>query len=81
MRPRRPSAYLTLHFEPGECVQIDWGCAGTLRVGTTRRRLSFLVMVLGFSRRMYLEFTLTETMEQFFAGQQNAFAHWAYASS
>ena len=53
VRPPRPRAYLTLHFEPGECVQIDWGCAGTLGVGITRRRLSFLVMVLGFSRRMY----------------------------
>lgn len=79
VRPPRPSAYLTLHFEPGECAQIDWGYAGTLRVGTTRRRLSFLVMVLGFSRRMYLEFTLTETMEQFFAGQQNAFTQWGGA--
>lgn len=76
VRPRRPSAFLTLHFEPGECAQIDWGYAGTFLVGATRRRLSFLVMVLGYSRRMYVEFTLTETLEQFLAGQQNAFTQW-----
>ena len=46
VRPRRPPAYLTLHFEPGECAQIDWGSAGSLAVGNTQRRLSFLVMVL-----------------------------------
>jgi len=41
-----------------------------------QRRLSFLVMVLCFSRRMVLEFTLAETLEHFLAGQQNAFAQW-----
>jgi len=79
IRPRRQSAFLTLHFEPGECAQIDWGYAGTFHVGATRRRLSFLVMVLGYSRRMYVEFTLTETLEQFLAGQQNAFTLWGGA--
>jgi transposase len=76
VRPRRPRAYLTLHFEPGECAQIDWGCAGSLAVGNTPRRLSFLVMVLCYSRKMYVEFTLSETLEQFLASQQNAFAYF-----
>jgi transposase len=25
IRPRRPPAYLTLAFAPGECAQVDWG--------------------------------------------------------
>ncbi len=25
VRPRRPAAFLTLSFAPGECAQIDWG--------------------------------------------------------
>jgi transposase len=79
VRPRQQPAFLTLHFEPGECAQIDWGYAGSFHVGATRRRLSFLVMVLGYSRRMYVEFTLTETLEQFLAGQQNAFTQWGGA--
>ena len=32
---------------------------------STRRRLSFFVLVLCYSRMMYLEFTLSEAMEQF----------------
>jgi transposase len=76
VRPHRQPAYLTLSFAPGECAQIDWGCAGALAVGSTRRRLSFLVMVLCYSRKLYVEFTLAETMEQFLAAQQNALTCW-----
>ncbi len=76
VRPRPQAAFLTLHFAPGECAQIDWGYAGAFMVGATRRRLSFLVMVLCHSRRMYVEFTLSETLEQFLAVQQNAFQAW-----
>jgi transposase len=43
VRPPRRAAYLTLHFAPGECAQVDWGCAGAVNVGGTRRRLSFFL--------------------------------------
>ncbi len=79
VRPKANKAYLTLHFPPGECAQIDWGYAGPFMVGSTRRRLSFLVLVLGYSRRMYVEFTLSETLEQFLSVQQNAFLSWGGA--
>jgi transposase len=46
VRPVRAPAFLTLVFAPGECAQVDWGCAGSMAVGSTRRRLSFFVMVL-----------------------------------
>jgi Transposase and inactivated derivatives len=36
-------------------------------VGNTRRRLSFFVMVLAFSRQMFVEFTVSQTMEHFLA--------------
>jgi transposase len=74
VRPRRPSAYLTLSFAPGECAQVDWGSYGVVPVGETRRRLSLFVMVLCYSRLLYLEFTLSQTMEQFLACHQHAFA-------
>lgn len=73
VRPPRQAAFLSLAFAPGECAQVDWGCAGKLPVGGTQRRLSFFVMVLCHSRRLYVEFTLSETLEQFLACQQNAF--------
>ncbi len=74
VRPRRPAAFLTLSFAPGECAQVDWGAYGSVAVGETRRKLSFFVMVLCYSRMMYVEFTLSQTMEQFLACHQHAFA-------
>src|SRR5829696_6580984 len=57
LRPPATTAYLTLHFLPGQCAQVDWGSAGWIQVGSVRRRVSFFVMVLAFSRRLYVEFT------------------------
>jgi hypothetical protein len=58
---------------------VDWGCAGALQVGNTRRRLSFFVMVLAHSRMLYVEFTLGETMEQFLGCHDNALAFFGGA--
>lgn len=74
IRPRRAPAFLKLDFAAGEAAQVDWGEYGTIAVGSTRRRLSFFLMVLCYSRRMYLEFTLSQTMEFFLACHENAFA-------
>jgi len=74
VRPPRTPAFLTLAFAPGECAQVDWGQFGSIGVGHTRRRLSFFVMVLCYSRMLYVEFTVSETMEHFLACHANAFA-------
>ena len=76
VRPKNRPAFLTLHFAPGQCAQVDWGCAGSVPVGSTRRRLSFFVMVLAYSRKMYLEFTLAETLEHFLSCHQHAFEYF-----
>ena len=73
IRPRHRGAFLKLDFAPGECAQVDWGEYGTIAVGSTHRRLSFFVMVLCYSRRMYLEFTVSQTMEFFLSCHENAF--------
>lgn len=73
IRPPVREAFLTLAFAPGEAAQVDWGEYGTIAVGNTRRRLSFFVMVLAWSRQMYVEFTCSQTMEQFLAAHINAF--------
>src|SRR5210317_788023 len=72
-RPAKTKAYLKLVFAPGECAQVDWGSYATVRVGSTTRRLSFFVMVLCHSRMMYVEFTVSQTMEHFLGCHQNAF--------
>lgn len=73
IRPKRSKAFLTLSFAPGQCAQVDWGSYGTVCVGDTTRRLSFFVMVLCYSRMMYVEFTVSQTMEHFLGCHQNAF--------
>jgi hypothetical protein len=65
---------LKLEFACAEAAQVDWGEYGTIAVGGTRRKLSFFVMVLCYSRMMYLEFTVSQTMEHFLACHEHAFA-------
>lgn len=74
VRPRQQAACLTLACAPGECAQVDWGSFGSVPVGPTHRQLSFFVMVLCYSRMMYVEFTVSQTMEHFLACHQHAFA-------
>lgn len=73
VRPRRQAAFLKLAFAPGECAQVDWGAFGSVKVGQTHRRLSFFVMVLCYSRMLYVECTVSQTMEHFLACHQHAF--------
>ena len=75
VRPVAHPAFLSLNFTPGECAQVDWGNAGVIPVGQTQRRVSFFVMVLAYSRRMYVEFTLAQTQEHWLACHQHA---WEY---
>jgi transposase len=72
VRPVRKPAFLMLEFAAGECAQVDWGSYGSLTVGSTTRRLSFFVMVLCFSRMIYIEFTLSQGMEQFLSCHRQA---------
>ena len=74
IRPTKRPVYLKLHFAPGECAQVDWGAYGTVAVGNTHQPgFSFFVMVLAFSRQMFVEFTVSQTMEHFLACHEHAF--------
>lgn len=73
VRPKPKEAYLALKFEPGECAQVDWGSWGSIRVGNTRRALSFFAMVLCHSRWLYVEFTLGQSQEWFLGCHERAF--------
>jgi len=73
-RPRPPAqAYLRLQTLPGEQGQVDWGYFGKLRVGTCMRPLSAFVMVLSYSRQVFLQFYLGQHMSLFLLGHQQAF--------
>ena len=80
VRPRAEKAFLSLSFAPGESAQVDWGHCGTIAVGNTRRALSVFVMVLSYSRQMYIEFTLSQKQEHFLACHARAFDYFGGVS-
>lgn len=75
LRTRRPEsepkAYLSLEFLPGQAAQVDWGDFGD-PFGWGRKLWCF-VMVLCWSRMLYLEFTLSANFESFLRRHENAF--------
>lgn len=76
-RPRpKAEAYLRLRTLPGEQAQCDWGHFGHLVIGRARRPLMAFVMVLSFSRQIFLRFFLDARMENFLRGHLGAFAAW-----
>lgn len=74
IRPRpKQEAYLRLTTLPGEQAQVDWGYFGKVKFGRAERRLSAFVMVLSWSRQIFLRFFLNEKLENFLRGHQEAF--------
>ncbi len=76
-RPRpQPEAYLRLRTLPGEQAQVDWGHFGTITIGRAERTLMAFVMVLSFSRQIFLRFYLGARMSNFLRGHEAAFRTW-----
>jgi transposase len=76
-RPRpKAEAYLRLRTLPGEQAQVDWAHFGHVTIGRTRRPLMAFVMVLSYSRQIFLRFFLDARMENFLRGHLGAFAAW-----
>ena len=78
--PERPKpvaeAYLRLKTLPGEQAQVDWGHFGKVKLGRAERPLMGFVMVLSFSRRIFLRFYLNAAMSNFLRGHIDAFEAW-----
>lgn len=74
LRPRRvPEAFLRRATLPGEEGQVDWGHFGKLKVGRAERPLVAFVMVLSYSRRVFLSFHLTMETGVFLSAHEAAF--------
>lgn len=73
IRPARKEVFLRIETLPGEQAQVDWGNCGTIEVEGVKRRLSVFVMILSYSRLLYLEFTLSQGLDAFLEAHQNAF--------
>lgn len=74
LRPRHaPEPYLRLRTLPGEQAQVDWAHFGRLQVGRAARPLVAFVIVLSYSRAIYLRFFLSQSLSNFLYGHECAF--------
>ncbi len=77
LRPRKPTqAYLRLRTLPGEQSQVDWAHFGHLQIGQAKRALMAFVMVLSWSRQIFVRFYLNARMDAFLHGHVAAFEAW-----
>lgn len=76
-RPRQSTeAYLRLRTLPGEQAQVDWAHFGKLKLGKAERHLMAFVMILSYSRQIFLRFYLNGAMHNFLRGHVAAFGHF-----
>jgi transposase len=81
LRPRRRAeAYLRLRTLPGNESQVDWAHFGIHVIGRARRPLMAFVIVLSYSRSIFLRFFLNAQMENFLRGHEAAFRAWSGVS-
>jgi transposase len=77
LRPPRPvEAYLRLRTLPGEQAQADWAHFGKCRFGRSERALWAFVMVLSYSRGIFLKFYPGAAGFYFVLGHVEAFGFW-----
>lgn len=73
-RPKKAAeAFLRRPSFPGEEAQVDWGHFGHVEIEGTRRPLVAFVLVLKWSRWMYLRFGVDQRTGAFLAHHQAAF--------
>jgi hypothetical protein len=61
---------------PGEQAQCDWAHFGSITIGKAIRPLMAFVMVLSYSRHLFLRFYLNGAMNNFLRGHVEAFNAW-----
>jgi transposase len=66
-------AYVRVEPGPGERFDIDWGHFGALLYNRTPRKLYAFCLIEAHSRRMYLEFTHSQSFEAFVRCHIHAF--------
>lgn len=71
---RKREAFLKIEFAPGQCAQVDWGEFGDPFGNGVK--IHCFVMVLCYSRLLYIEFTRSEKFEDFIRCHENAFRYF-----
>lgn len=73
-RPKQAAeAFQRLRTLPGEQAQVDWACFGHVEIAKARRPLVAFLMVLSYSRMIFLRFGLDQRMGSFLRGHAGAF--------
>jgi transposase len=76
LRPRHAGRpFLTLDFRPGQALQVDWADFGFALPGCPRR-VSAFVAALAYSRYLYIEFRLSQSMGSFLRCMERALAFY-----
>ena len=75
-RPRQPKATVRFETEPAEQAQVDWGSFSYISENGRRRRMWAFVMVLGWSRAIYVEFVRRADVATFIRCHLNAFEYF-----
>jgi transposase len=80
VRPFResPKKQATLRFEtpPGKQAQMDWAHVGRYEVNGELKEIYAFVMVLGYSRMKYVEFTISMDLETLMGCHMSAFSYF-----
>ena len=76
IRGIKHEAYVRYETAPGEEAQVDWGNFDAFPFGNSFRKVYFFVMVLGYSRKLYVEFTTSQSLETFLACHLRAFKYF-----
>jgi len=71
---QQKEAFFKMNFPPGQVAQVDWGEFGN--VFGDGVKIHCFVMVLSYSRMIYLEFTRCQKFEDFIRCHQNANAYF-----
>ena len=76
-RPRPAAeAYLRLKTLAGEQAQVDWAYFGKVTIGNAERPLFGFVIVLSWSRQIFLKFYTGMVTANFLQGHVDAFEAW-----
>lgn len=77
LRSRKPpEAFFELRKLPGEEGQVDWMHVGQIVVDGRMRTVSALVIVLSWSRAVWVHFALDQKVESVLRGHVEAFEHF-----
>lgn len=78
LNPVEPEAFVRVHSQPGEDMQVDFGSVGQLYdpVGKRMRTAYVFVATLGYNRHQYAELVFDQKTATWIALHKRAFEYW-----